>query len=128
MHLEKNSNTSSLLLGNPVVITTREHLYFVYQDVLTLGERIQTFFISGNPQPSLANITWLLNGTSPPSNLANLDDYQIGLTSLRIPSTVTYEHSGNYTIRVNTSAGVAEDSFTITVGGECVQVNTWGSR
>ena len=117
-------NTWSLCTGNPTVITTAQRLNFVVDDTLSATMRTQLIFFSGDPYPSPDNISWLLNGSIAVSSLPGFIVLPNG--GLLIPTLVTYQISGKYTVRVSTAAGVAEDSFIITVGGECVHFRLSG--
>ena len=92
-----------------------KQLYFTNGETIPGDDREQSILVSGNPQPTVQNIQWFLNGTIP---LSTLSQFTVLDYALSLPPVIRYEHSGNYTIVVNTSAGSVRDSFVITVIGK----------
>ena len=101
--------------GNPSVITSSKQLFFTHGEIIPGDDREQYILMSGNPEPTLQNVQWFLNGTIP---LSTMSQFTVLDYALSLPPVIGYEHSGNYTIVVTTSAGSVRDSFVITVGGK----------
>lgn len=109
------------LPGNPAVLTSAQQLFFILGSTPKADEKQQEYLVSGVPSPTLNDIQWFLNDTIPVSTLPGFSGDEFALS---LPSTVTYDVSGRYTVVVNTSAGVARDSFTVSVGSKYVLCTT----
>ena len=101
------------------MIVPPQQLFFSDGETLSAGERFQRSLVTGVPEPTIQNYTWTLNETI---YLKDDPEFSIENIGLELPEMITYDHSGNYTLVVTTSAGTISESFTVSVGGQSVCV------
>ena len=101
-------------------MTSTKKLFLTLGDTPSHNKREQRILTYGNPSPTFSDIRWFLNDTIPVSTLSGITVTMNGLT---FPALTTYELSGKYTVVVNTSAGMVQDSFTVLVGSEWIDVS-----
>ena len=102
----------SICAGNPTAIAATP-LRLIPQGPQSQGRPTLTAFISGSPAPTAGDVTWFFNNGSPLPDGLIIDGSEVVF-----PSTILPEHSGNYTIRVNTSSGTATAIFQVIVTSE----------
>ena len=101
-------------------MTSAQKLFLKFKDTPSENDREQRILMSGVPSPTLNDIIWLLNDTIPVSTLPEIT---VDMNGLKFPPLTTYDLCGRYTIVVNTSAGMVQDSFTVSVGSEWISVS-----
>ena len=88
------------------------------------GNLVLKVFVSGNPEPSKANITWYLNNELLTSQLASSKGFYISFTgtSAFITPDNGFQLSmeGKYECRVTTSAGTATASHILDIHCELI--------
>ena len=88
------------------------------------GDLVLKVFVSGNPEPSKANITWYLNNELLTENLASSKGFDISVTgtSAFITPDNGFQLSmeGKYECHVTTSAGTATASHILDIHCELI--------
>ena len=109
-----------LLSGNPIVIPSTEEDYR-RGEVSGVNRETLTMFVDGKPMPTI--FMWFFNGNilqtqSSPSIIVDRSEVILSRFLFR-------DQSGNYTLLVNNSVGMAADSINLTVTCKlCLYVET----
>ena len=107
--------------GNPIVIMESE---LSTKSETDPGNLVLKVFVSGNPEPSKANITWYLNNELLTPNLATSKGFDITFTKSSVFITpdngFQLSMEGKYECRVTTSAGTAIASHTLDIHCELI--------